>query len=397
MCGLIYSENFNGKPVNGYIMEQFEKQRHRGTEGFGLFNGEHLVKAAEEHRIKRWLRKEKNASSLVMFHHRNPTSTVNVRQAAHPFTTGKYFGDTEYILIHNGYITNDLEMFTEHQELGIEYQSFLKDLSFNDSEALLWDFALYMEGWQDQMYAEGVMALICMKLVKGKVEKLYFDRNTNPLYMERTKDGLSLSSEGDGDLTEEGMLYTWNYDLKRLTKRPLELKHYVYTPPVKKDHYDKNWEYSNGESYLPFGSVQSLHQQSLPVQQNLPYQSPAAGFNSGFRTTPVKKLSEFEPNPKTQVLELVDRVEGLHSPTWTEIENCALLYLTKANGKFDTAYWNINGDYMVLENEPLDEDVLQKMTLLEEASKYIEDDEEYIDKDSVSSFWRALWTKAVTA
>ena len=93
MCGIVYAEDFNGNPVNNSIMQIFDKQRHRGTQGFGLFDGQemNMVHETKEDSILKWL--VKYDSNQLLFHHRNPTSTINVKRAAHPFSTKKYFGD----------------------------------------------------------------------------------------------------------------------------------------------------------------------------------------------------------------------------------------------------------------------------------------------------------------
>jgi predicted glutamine amidotransferase len=237
MCGIVYAHNRAGLPVNIDIMQQFDNQRSRGVQGFGLFDGQenNMVHHSKEDGILKWL--DKYPSNMILFHHRFPTSTVNVKRAAHPFSTKNYFGDNQYILVHNGMIRNATELFGDHLELGIEYQSLLDDDTFNDSEALLWDFALTMEGEQKELKAYGMMAFVCMKLVKGKVDRLYFGRNSNPLNLYRDKQNISLSSEGAGEPIEAQKLYTYQYSRNRLTQKNFKVP--AYNPT-----YDKPYQYS---------------------------------------------------------------------------------------------------------------------------------------------------------
>lgn len=259
MCGIVYAHNRAGQPVNIEVMQQFDNQRHRGVEGFGLFDGQekNMVRHSKEDGILKWL--DRYPSDMILFHHRFPTSTVNVKRAAHPFSTKNYFKGVQYILVHNGSIRNADELFCDHQELGIEYQSLLEDLTFNDSEALLWDFALTMQGKQKEMKAHGPMAFVCMKLVKGKIERLYFARNTNPLNLHRDKQNISLSSEGAGEAIDPDVLYNYHYESNRLTKRKFDVpsyKPYKYTGEFAGGR--STGKFQGGTGYTP-GSYADRH------------------------------------------------------------------------------------------------------------------------------------------
>lgn len=177
----------------------------------------------------RWL--VKYDSSLILFHHRYPTSTINVKRAAHPFSTKSYFGNDQYILVHNGHISNSRELRAKHKEMGIKYQSKLKDGSFNDSEALLWDLALVLQGKQSELEARGGIAFICLQLKKGKVVKMHFGRNNNPLNIFRDNNTLKLSSEGEGKPIDPQELYSFNLKAKRLTTRYFRIPAYQTPTP----------------------------------------------------------------------------------------------------------------------------------------------------------------------
>ena len=192
-------------------------QRNRGTQGFGLFDNQtgNLVRHTQEKPILRYIKK--NPSSDILFHHRIPTSTINIKNACHPFSTGDRY-KTNYILIHNGWITNDIELFQEHSKNGISYTSMQKDLSFNDSECLLWDFARYKENDQAFMQARGAVAFICMALNEQEGDKLYFYHNgSEPLRMQLDESGIILASEGEGESVPEDYLFCFDYRTRLLT------------------------------------------------------------------------------------------------------------------------------------------------------------------------------------
>lgn len=361
MCGLAYAHNFTGKPVNNWILNTFDKQRLRGTEGFGLFDGQemNMVKATKEDKILEWLCKYD--SNLIMFHHRYPTSTENIKRASHPFSTKDYFGDTQYILMHNGMIRNAETLYKAHQKLGIKYSSRLAGDKFNDSEALLWDFALLAEGKQSELKAYGLIAFICIKKVNGKLDKLYFGRNSNPLNFHREKNGIALSSEGVGESIASDTLYTYSYKLNRLTKKDLKI-----------NTWDANWD--SGNSYYggyysgKYTSDSNSRQEDAWDDDNLPVQ----------RTLPAYSTYQKEPE--------------IEMPTPVQIENKAIEYLVEARGSFETAYWLAETDYEVLEdcyNDGVKEDLFE-LRLLEGVLGYIDDDPENTHPEAISSLYEAL-------
>lgn len=337
-------------------------QRNRGTQGFGLFDGmkQNLVRAANENKILKWL--VNYDSDLIMFHHRFPTSTINVKRAAHPFSTKKYFGDTQYILVHNGSVSNSKELKPKHEKLGIKYQSQLQDGTFNDSESLLWDFALTMEGKQDELKAYGGIAFICMKLVKGKLEKLYFARNySKPLTMRYTKKGLELSSEGEGESIKEHTLHTFNYELKRLTKRNFQIPswNYEYKTPV----YTNPHTYSGACGYGGY----DYDRDGNPINYD-------DGYYSG----------------QQQLIAAGD--QGEYTPDQWEVDTLVLDYLDRACGNFETAYWMAEWDYgLLLEDLELEADdryvYTTELATMERVLEAIETDPENYGTGAVSSAW----------
>lgn len=371
MCGIVYMHNFDGSPVNNDIMQQFDLQRSRGVQGFGLYDGQemNMVRATKEDSILKWL--VKYDSNMILFHHRNPTSTINVKRAAHPFSTKDYFGDTQYVMVHNGHVSNSEELFVNHQELGMEYYSMLNDLTFNDSESLLWDLALTLEGKQPSLKATGGIAFICLKLVKGEIEKMYFGRNTSPLNMMRTKEGIKLSSEGEGEEIEPNTLYTYNYALNRLTHKPFIIKRYEYTTT----QTTKNWNTSS-----------------------LPYQS--SWYGSRTRDwLDEKEVIDYDYNGDPIFTSYDDYMESslvrqgvADVPTPEEVRSRAMTYLDNADGKLEEAYWYVEMDYddMFEEGWAYSDDWRYEKTMLEKVMEYITNDPDYISGRQVSNAWRSV-------
>lgn len=397
MCGIVYAHAFDGTPVNNAVMQQFDSQRHRGLEGFGLFDGQekNIVKTSKEDGILKWL--VKYDSNLILFHHRNPTSTINVKRAAHPFSTKDYFGDDQYIMVHNGYITNAKTLFATHQEMGITYQSKLIDDTFNDSEALAWDLALTLEGKQDSLTARGAIAFICLKLHKGALEKMYFGRNSNPLKLFRHKEGIALSSEGEGELIEDNTLYTYNYKLNRLTNRAFNIPQYAdynYTPSRSGLPYMSDWR----DDYTgPRGNWLPQHLRSRYDKFLNDGFDELVDYDTDGNPLFASDFEDYEEDPKSGLYvprgnlddEDYEELEG-YTPDRGEVESRALEYLFTAQGNFETAYWAVELDYDAVEAADDSMDTIKERRLLEKVLDFISKDPEYVDIKSVSSTWEAL-------
>lgn len=228
MCGIVYSKSLIGRPVNKTIMKKYQDQRHRGTDGFGFYSPEtnRLTHHPKEGRIMKLLRRNKKATE-VLFHHRMPTSTINVRNACHPFSTKEYF-KYNYVVVHNGVLYNERSLKAEHERRGIDYVSEQEDGSFNDSEALAYDIARYLEGEVPNLKAQGSIAFIAIKREhNGKPLATYFGRNTgNPLIMQHDEESLTLSSEGSGTVIDPDTLYCFNHETGRITRTPCKIPGY---------------------------------------------------------------------------------------------------------------------------------------------------------------------------
>jgi predicted glutamine amidotransferase len=404
MCGLVYGHSLTKQPVNSYILEQYKKQRSRGTEGFGVFDGQynHLIHHPSEKGIKRWLKRYE--SNILMFHHRNPTSTINVRRACHPFSTGDYFGDNEYILIHNGYIWNADDRFVEHQEMGIQYKSLLQDLTFNDSEALLWDFALYMEGKIDKVEAGGAIAFIAVKLTDGELTNLYFGRNTNPLHMENTDKGLFLASEGKGQMIDSYTLYDYKYADNMYSMTDLALgSRYA---PTKYSGFQSNMPYgpSSWEDDDDLGRWEKgnwIPGKSVCAPESVLRSAIDSDGPGGWLSDELKDRYETE-----EVIEYVDDGNGIMIPVMTtrvvqrkqplefpelkpDGEGLVMKYLIRHKGVFELAYDALEQDYGATFEDDYPDKVIQQR--MERALELLSRNTEWVNPNSVSSVWRALW------
>lgn len=392
MCGIVYQHNFDGTAVNLDVINQFDKQRKRGVDGFGIFDGKglHMVHAAQEQRIMRWLQKPKNATNLLLFHHRYPTTTVNVKRAAHPFSTKGKFGKTQYVLVHNGGVHNAEELKKEHAKRKIEYHSILPDGTFNDSEAFLWDFALMMEGKQKDLKAYGPCAFICMKLVNGTLTNMYFGRNwERPLRYRHNEKGLELSSEGDGEFVVSDTLYTYNYKQNRLYKKEMEVPEPIRVQPTyssKTSHYDDDEEWAQRW----YGNKATVPQSKADAGDWLgdKLRSKFARIYPPFRDTehtqqklylPTGELKSAPPKTEEQKIKSV-------TPPIQEVQEEAMLYLTRAYGHFEYAYWMVEKDYQ--DNfDSKKNGRFKKQILLEEVMQYLQNDPDYRNENSTSSMF----------
>lgn len=407
-------QDFAGNPVNNAILDQYDKQKSRGRQGFGIYDGDfdNMVHESKEDSILDWL--VKYDSSLLLMHHRFPTSTINVKRAAHPFSTKDFFNKSklkkdkvEYILVHNGTISNADELYNSHWDLGIDYHSVLEDLTFNDSEALLWDFALTMEGKQEKMKAKGAIAFICLKLEGGRLKKMYFARNySSPLKMIRNKEGISLASELEGgeDIPVD-VLHTWNYGLRRLTKRefkvpsrydyddtPRETKTYIYGCNCNDvgwtncnyhglDDYSYDWENYQWQNRI----AEDERKMGEKVGNVLSRQ-----FGDKFkqRQLPIghKELSDaLENETKRRHAErnLID-----DPITNEEITKAYYMYLTGCEGHFESAYWAMEGDLLNMGEYPATQTVVREMRLIELCLERISSDPDYVSEVSKTDKWR---------
>jgi predicted glutamine amidotransferase len=237
MCGIIGAFNIekNSKePVNEYIVEQYQDQKSRGSDGFGVIfiqeNGSYEVKRATES-TKCLLDIYNNPASMIIMHHRIPTSSRNKMLQTHPMAVEDGSLKHKYLIIHNGIIKNATELKAKHEELGFVYTTVAKKTEyleeFNDSESLAIEIARKIEGQITDIDAIGSASFIGLQIdkKKDKVIKAFFGRNDgNPLNMSRTRGKIRISSEGEGDEVKENTLYSFNLKDFKFKKNAIEIK-----------------------------------------------------------------------------------------------------------------------------------------------------------------------------
>ena len=277
MCGIIYAKSFENKNVNRRIRKMYFRQKSRGTDGYGFLainsKSFKLVRTIYEHDIMSKL-KQIQAKEII-FHHRIPTSTKNSSNTNHPIVAISKNYSHNYYLVHNGIISNDESIKKEHYELGIKYSTVEKNGRFNDSECLLHDLALYLEGIKDEneFKVAGSVAFILLQTNKlNQPVALYFGRNHyNPLKIDYDKDEfIILSSEGNGKDIDPNILFRFDYKSKEITTKQFEFPSYSYTCSYSRsgDYYDNDYleryDKETEKHLITSGEKSSIQTISLP-------------------------------------------------------------------------------------------------------------------------------------
>lgn len=373
------------------MLDQFDKQKHRGRLGFGLYDRDygHIVKSPKERKALSWL--ARYPSSEIMFHHRYPTSTENTKSAAHPFSTRKFFKGVNYILVHNGQVSNAWELKKAHDELGIVYSSLQADGRYNDSEALLWDVSLYLQGKQDEMKAKGTIAFICMALYTDKTkDTLYFARNTNPLNMFfNKKKGLFLSSEGKGAPILAHKLYSFKYLNKHMEYKELLIPtNYVPTPPAKEPYkysLPNHADYSDDEYWERWAAqaaTKEAHEAEL--RDRLMEDDPTEVEDTPPRLK--ETALTFTINDRQRQVDIMRRFKD---------------YINWAKGNITDAYQMLQADLTWLEdsitiywaqNEEINDDAEYELEVHKAVIECMLHDPEWLRVDSVHSMYRGQQT-----
>ena len=228
MCGIIYAKNLkDNHPVNNLVKILYENQKDRGQQGFGFvgMNKEHIdtYRATEQKGILKFL--NNHYYDEIIFHHRLPTSTQNTLKSTHPFVIE--VEDKKYYFVHNGIIQNAEKLKEKHAKRGIAYSSEKGD-TFNDSEALAWEFCLWLNNKQKKIEAKGSVAFICLETNRetNRAQKLYFYCNGEvPLKIYQDKNLFLLASEGNYTELRQNWLYFWDYHKRQISRyKPLEIQ-----------------------------------------------------------------------------------------------------------------------------------------------------------------------------
>jgi len=240
MCGIIAINKKDN--IIKSLLKRYEKQKSRGQEGFGYvaIKDNQVIdyqRKQSEGEIKKCLNdlQAKNPD-LILFHHRYPTSTINLPETAHPIKVKT--GENDLYVIHNGIINNAKELKAKHESQKIAYntevierteyktngQSYYtaNKKTFNDSEALAHDLALYLEGKQTELKSKGSIAFIAIEAdSKGQVIRLLYGRNeSNPLCLTQDSNILALTSEGGKEIKPDILYSIAN---GQTTATPLEI------------------------------------------------------------------------------------------------------------------------------------------------------------------------------
>lgn len=239
MCGIIFGRREDKMPIGKAILKRYQKQKQRGMEGFGFITID-KGKISGIHRFEKELEAinalNDSTSSDILFHHRTPTSTPNYKDMTHPIVVKNDLLDKNYYVVHNGVIQNEDDLKLKHEKMGFKYTTqmtethIIKTISgttqmtyeqFNDSESLSIEVALYLDGKQESIDAEGTIAFVCIETdKKGVVLNLHYGRNFgNPLFIEDNNDLFFLKSIGDGNKLQEDEIITINYITGKATSR----------------------------------------------------------------------------------------------------------------------------------------------------------------------------------
>lgn len=250
MCGLITAidnrKGKNKKAVNTIVQDIYENQTSRGVLGFGLVSlgktGKVQVQRATEP-IKFLIDLHHNKSSMIMAHHRTPTSTENKIGQTHPILIDNEYLKYKYLACHNGVIRNCDELKSKHEDLGFEYTTEIKDKTyseacgyhsgtmysgkkkFNDSESVLIELALYIEKKVDHIESDGSAAFTILQIDKktNKAVQFFFGRHVNPLNIFMEKELVKISSEGPGEQIEEDIVYSFKLGEEKIKIKQEEL------------------------------------------------------------------------------------------------------------------------------------------------------------------------------
>lgn len=319
------------------VKKAYKEQRHRGYEGFGFYTPDNnrLTHNTGERNILRLLKNTRQ--SEILFHHRFPTSTENVRNACHPFST-KNRWKSQYVGVHNGVIWNDFEVAEQQIKDGIRYVSFQPDGTYNDSEVLLYDIAQYIEGEKSWLDCEGNIAFIIIKRdKKGNKEALYFGRNEgNPLKLVKYEDGFRLSSEGTGQNIEPNRLFKYDYKTGQFTSEPLEIPYYKkpstsYSGNYMGYGYGYDWGQGSKATTVAGDSTSLMVETTL--ERNIDYMT----FGLTDETVEIVE---------SQIVDEV--ISALRYDTYEQGDRAALDFGTEVLDE-------LQGKYMILENRMVDD------------------------------------------
>lgn len=275
MCGIIFVKADNKKIALAELLKQYEKQKTRGSEGFGFIGiGKRDIeykRSAYWEQIEKDLTKAK--ASEILFHHRYPTSTINIKECAHPIKVEHKELTKVYYVVHNGVITNDDTLKEKHEKLGYKYNTEVLTTyktsgteyegasEYNDSESLAIELARYNEGLSDSIGTVGNVAFIMLECsIEGGPLRLHYGRNEgNPLNRYKRGKLLVLASEGQGQEVEPNEWNEYEYSTGKLKKHSINIG--GFTQKVGFADYSKSsdssykWDKATGKYKWDYESI----------------------------------------------------------------------------------------------------------------------------------------------
>jgi len=243
MCGILYAKRNSTGSVSEELLKRYYIQRNRGVQGFGFIaiqNGKvvDVERFEDEQCAKKALKESK--SSAILFHHRMPTSTPNYKDMTHPIVVKNKILDNDYYVVHNGVLRNEYALKLKHEKMGFVYTTNMRETlitetlngstkketeSFNDSESLAIEVALFLDGKQDSINTVGTVSFICIEATKsGVVKNIHYGHNFgNPLILENENGITFLKSAGVGEIVTENKLATIDFITNETTTRPVQI------------------------------------------------------------------------------------------------------------------------------------------------------------------------------
>jgi hypothetical protein len=209
MCGIIgLISRQGGEEAQDFILDQFEEQKTRGSQGFGLIRvNKNQVKVKRATETTRALFDvSRTQDPIMLFHHRMPTSTRNSVSQTHPMEITHDELEFDYLVLHNGVIRNTEELYKIHtEELGYAYktkentaQTYYHNKAFNDTESFAIELARFLDGKGEEIGSFGSQAFLGIKIKKTtqKPHSIFWGTNeSNPLIWDETPLGLVIASE----------------------------------------------------------------------------------------------------------------------------------------------------------------------------------------------------------
>lgn len=230
MCGIMYCKRLDGKDCKKMALKRYQYQKSRGQEGFGfvLLDKGRVVKYDRSETEKEILERLNQLSGdEMMFHHRFPTSTANVFEAAHPIRVSNSNLKYDYYLVHNGIISGTDKWKEYHESIGFRYTTeILKqvktkerlvtlDCDYNDSEVLAIEMAIAADTGKDGITLNGSIAFVMLQVKKHstKAVRLFWGRNSGSPLKYCELDGIfrTITSEGQGEVVTPHKLYEIDY------------------------------------------------------------------------------------------------------------------------------------------------------------------------------------------